>query len=166
MSTMPTPDPIGDTRMAASLSSAAITAVDVRKSFDDNVVLDGLELTVEEGTVFALLGPNGSGKTTTVNIVATLLAADAGQVRVAGHDVAREADAVRDAIGLTGQFSAVDDLLTGGENLRRWPTCTTSRVATPRGGSPICWLASSSPTRPTGRCPRTRAGCAAASIWP
>jgi ABC-2 type transport system ATP-binding protein len=96
----------------------AIAAVDVRKSFDDNVVLDGLELTVEPGTVFALLGPNGSGKTTTVNILATLLAADAGQVRVAGHDVAREADAVRDAIGVTGQFSAVDDLLTGRENLR------------------------------------------------
>ena len=94
------------------------SAVDVRKSFDDNVVLDGLELTVEEGTVFALLGPNGSGKTTTVNILTTLLAADAGEVRVAGHDVAREPDAVRDAIGLTGQFSAVDDLLTGRENLR------------------------------------------------
>jgi ABC-2 type transport system ATP-binding protein len=92
--------------------------VDLRKSFDDNVVLDGLELTVEEGSVFALLGPNGSGKTTTVNILATLLPVDAGEVRVAGHDVAREADAVRDAIGLTGQFSAVDELLTGRENLK------------------------------------------------
>jgi ABC-2 type transport system ATP-binding protein len=110
-------DPITQTRTAAS-SPAAITAVDVRKSFDDNVVLDGLGLTVEGGSVFALLGPNGSGKTTTVNILATLLAADAGEVRVAGHDVAREADAVRAAIGLTGQFSAVDDLLTGRENLR------------------------------------------------
>jgi ABC-2 type transport system ATP-binding protein len=68
--------------------------------------------------VFALLGPNGSGKTTTVNILATLLAADAGEVRVAGYDVATEADAVRGAIGVTGQFSAVDELLTGRENLR------------------------------------------------
>ena len=102
----------------AAPTSAAITAVGVRKAFGDNVVLDGIDLTVAEGSVFALLGPNGSGKTTTVNILATLLAADAGEVRVAGHDVAREADAVRDAIGLTGQFSAVDDLLTGRENLR------------------------------------------------
>lgn len=113
MSTMTAPRPITQTR-----TSVAIRAVDVRKSFDDNVVLDGLDLTVEEGTVFALLGPNGSGKTTTVNILTTLLAADSGEVRVAGHDVAREADAVRDAIGLTGQFSAVDDLMTGRENLR------------------------------------------------
>ena len=117
MSTMTAPKPITQTRTPAS-SSAAIRAVDVRKSFDDNLVLDGLELTVEEGTVFALLGPNGSGKTTTVNILATLLAADSGEVRVAGHDVAREPDAVRDAIGMTGQFSAVDELLTGRENLR------------------------------------------------
>jgi ABC-2 type transport system ATP-binding protein len=118
MSTTSMQDPISTTRTAASSSSAAITAVDLRKSFDDNVVLDGLELTVEEGSVFALLGPNGSGKTTTVNILATLLDADGGEVRVAGHDVAREADAVRAAIGLTGQFSAVDDLLSGRENLR------------------------------------------------
>jgi ABC-2 type transport system ATP-binding protein len=117
MSITPAPSPITQTRTAAS-SPTAISAVDLRKSFDDNVVLDGLELTVEEGNVFALLGPNGSGKTTTVNILATLLSADAGEVCVAGHDVAREADAVRDAIGLTGQFSAVDDLLTGRENLR------------------------------------------------
>jgi ABC-2 type transport system ATP-binding protein len=98
-------------------SSPAITAVDVRKSFGDNVVLDGLELAVEQGSVFALLGPNGAGKTTMVRILATLLEADHGTIRVAGHDVGREADAVRDAIGVTGQFSAVDDLLTGRENL-------------------------------------------------
>ncbi len=95
-----------------------IRAIELHKSFDDNVVLDGLDFTVEEGTVFALLGPNGSGKTTTVNILTTLLAADSGEAQVAGRDVASEPDAVRDAIGLTGQFSAVDDLLTGRENLR------------------------------------------------
>jgi ABC-2 type transport system ATP-binding protein len=98
-------------------SSPAITAVDVHKSFGDNVVLDGIELAVEHGTVFALLGPNGAGKTTMVRILTTLLAADHGTIRVAGHDVGREADAVRDAIGVTGQFSAVDELLTGRENL-------------------------------------------------
>ena len=98
-------------------SSPAITAVDVRKSFGDNVVLDGLELAVEQGSVFALLGPNGAGKTTMVRILATLLEADHGTIRVAGHDVRREPDAVRDAIGVTGQFSAIDELLTGRENL-------------------------------------------------
>jgi ABC-2 type transport system ATP-binding protein len=96
----------------------AIAAVGLRKSFGATAVLDGVDFSVAPGTVFALLGPNGAGKTTTVNILTTLLAADAGEVRVAGHDVAREADEVRDAIGLTGQFSAVDGLLTGRENLR------------------------------------------------
>src|SRR6476661_5777248 len=98
-------------------SSPAITAVDVRMSFGDNVVLDGLDLTVEPGSVFALLGPNGAGKTTMVRILATLLVPDHGDIRVAGHDVVREADAVRAAIGVTGQFSAIDELLTGRENL-------------------------------------------------
>ena len=98
-------------------SSPAVTAVDVRKSFGDNVVLDGLDLSVERGSVFALLGPNGAGKTTMVRILATLLEPDHGEIRVAGHDVTREPDAVRAVIGVTGQFSAVDDLLTGRENL-------------------------------------------------
>jgi ABC-2 type transport system ATP-binding protein len=98
--------------------SHAIAATGLRKSFDGNVVLDGVELTVARGTVFALLGPNGAGKTTMVNIFATLLEADAGQVQIAGHDLARDPEGVRGAIGVTGQFSAVDDLLTGEENLR------------------------------------------------
>jgi len=72
---------------------------------------------VAAGTVFALLGPNGAGKTTTVNILTTLIAADDGEVHVAGHDVRRDPAAVRAAIGVTGQFSAVDALLTGEENL-------------------------------------------------
>ena len=88
----------------------------LRKSFGDHVVLDGIDLDVAEGTIFALLGPNGAGKTTTVHILSTLLSADGGEARVAGHDVSREPDAVRAAIGLTGQFSAVDNLLTGEEN--------------------------------------------------
>jgi ABC-2 type transport system ATP-binding protein len=94
-----------------------ITARDVSKSFGDQLVLDDVEFTVEDGSVFALLGPNGAGKTTMVRILATLLEPDGGEVTVAGHDVTRNPDAVRAVIGVTGQFSAVDDLLTGGENL-------------------------------------------------
>jgi ABC-2 type transport system ATP-binding protein len=96
---------------------SAITATGLRKSFGDQVVLDGVDLDVPEGTIFALLGPNGAGKTTIVNILSTLIDADAGALRVAGHDPARDPDAVRSAIGVTGQFAAVDNLLTGEENL-------------------------------------------------
>jgi ABC-2 type transport system ATP-binding protein len=99
-------------------STPAIAVTGVRKSFGPKVVLDGLDLAVPEGSVFALLGPNGAGKTTTVDILSTLTPADAGEVRIAGHDVRQEADAVRASIALTGQFSAVDNLLTGAENLR------------------------------------------------
>jgi ABC-2 type transport system ATP-binding protein len=89
----------------------------LRKSFGDHLVLDGIDFDVEEGSVFALLGPNGSGKTTTVHILSTLLAADAGDVRIDGHDLVGEPDGLRGAIGVTGQFSAIDGLLTGRENL-------------------------------------------------
>ncbi|MEA5364448.1 ATP-binding cassette domain-containing protein [Amycolatopsis sp., V23-08] len=98
-----------------------MTAIEVsglRKAFGDKVVLDGVDLDVPAGTVFSLLGPNGAGKTTTVNVLTTLTKADAGMVRVAGHDVAAEEKAVRAAIGVTGQFAAVDELLTGQENLQ------------------------------------------------
>ncbi|MER5335645.1 ATP-binding cassette domain-containing protein [Micromonospora sp. NPDC002717] len=104
--------------MPPNSTPAAITVAGLRKSFGDHVVLDGIDLTVAAGTIFALLGPNGAGKTTTVQILSTLIGADSGEARVAGHDVAREPDAVRAAIGVTGQFSAVDGLLTGEENLR------------------------------------------------
>jgi ABC-2 type transport system ATP-binding protein len=96
----------------------AITVAGLRKSFGDHVVLDGVDLEVAEGTVFALLGPNGAGKTTMVNILTTLIRAGGGRAHVGGHDVATEPDAVRALIGVTGQFSAVDNLLTGAENLR------------------------------------------------
>jgi ABC-2 type transport system ATP-binding protein len=97
--------------------TSAITAAGLRKSFGGKAVLDGIDLDVTQGTTFSLLGPNGAGKTTTVQIMSTLVRADSGEVRVAGHDVAREPAAVRAAIGVTGQFSAVDTLLTGQENL-------------------------------------------------
>jgi ABC-2 type transport system ATP-binding protein len=96
---------------------SAITATGLRKSYGEHLVLDGVDLDVAEGTVFALLGPNGAGKTTIVQILSTLIGADAGTLRVAGHDPASDADAVREAIGVTGQFAAVDNLLTGEENL-------------------------------------------------
>jgi ABC-2 type transport system ATP-binding protein len=89
----------------------------LHKSFGDHCVLDGIGFRVEEGSVFALLGPNGSGKTTTVHILATLLAADAGDVRIDGHDLATDPDGLRGVIGVTGQFSAIDGLLSGRENL-------------------------------------------------
>ncbi|MEO3748426.1 ATP-binding cassette domain-containing protein [Plantactinospora sp. B5E13] len=100
------------------MTSSAIAASGLRKAYKDKVVLDGIDLDVRAGTIFSLLGPNGAGKTTTVNVLTTLVRADGGSVRVAGHDVATEAKAVRSAIGVTGQFAAVDELLTGRENLQ------------------------------------------------
>src|SRR4051794_15819920 len=96
----------------------AIEVAGLTKSYGDDTVLNGVDLTVPEGTVYALLGPNGAGKTTIVNILATLLTPDDGEIRVAGFDVRREPAGVRKSIGLTGQFSAIDELLTGRENLR------------------------------------------------
>jgi len=98
-------------------STTAISTKGLRKSYGDNLVLDGIDVDVPEGSVFALLGPNGAGKTTMVNVLSTLIGADGGEVRIAGHDPAKDPDAVRATIGLTGQFSAVDNLLTGEENL-------------------------------------------------
>ncbi|MEV6621277.1 ATP-binding cassette domain-containing protein [Amycolatopsis sp. NPDC051106] len=100
------------------MTTSAITATDLRKAYQDKVVLDGIDLDVASGSVFSLLGPNGAGKTTTVNILTTLSRADGGSVRVAGHDIDSDAKAVRKAIGVTGQFAAVDELLTGQENLQ------------------------------------------------
>ncbi|AZM48086.1 ABC transporter [Streptomyces sp. WAC 06738] len=104
--------------MTTTTDSPAIAATGLRKSYGDKTVLDGIDLHVPEGTVFSLLGPNGAGKTTAVKILSTLITADAGAIRVAGHDPATHADAVRAAIGVTGQFSAVDNLITGEENMR------------------------------------------------
>ena len=96
----------------------AIEARGLRKAFGELVVLDGVDVVVETGSVFALLGPNGAGKTTMIRILSTLIDADGGTAAVVGHDVVAEADAVRASIGVTGQFAALDELLTGRENLR------------------------------------------------
>lgn len=100
------------------MKSTAIAVSGLRKAYGDKVVLDGIDFEAAAGSVFSMLGPNGAGKTTTVNVLTTLLAADAGTVRVAGHDVATATREVRAAIGVTGQFAAVDDLLSGRENLQ------------------------------------------------
>ncbi|MCS5718153.1 ATP-binding cassette domain-containing protein [Herbiconiux sp. CPCC 205763] len=99
------------------MTSTAIDVRGLRKSYRDKVVLDGVDLRVMAGSVTALLGPNGAGKTTTVHILSTLVRPDGGTATVNGCDVVRDPDGVRAAIGLTGQFSAVDGLLTGEENL-------------------------------------------------
>ncbi|WP_234540171.1 ATP-binding cassette domain-containing protein [Streptomyces shenzhenensis] len=100
-----------------SESALAIAATGLRKAYGDKTVLDGIDIRVPAGTVFSLLGPNGAGKTTAVNILSTLIAADGGEARIAGHDLTAEAQKVRAAIGVTGQFSAVDGLITGEENM-------------------------------------------------
>ncbi|MFD8151469.1 ATP-binding cassette domain-containing protein [Streptomyces sp. NPDC059720] len=100
------------------MRSSAIAVTGLRKAHGDKTVLDGIDFHVAEGSIFSLLGPNGAGKTTTVNVLTTLMKADAGTVRIAGHDVVTETRQVRAAIGVTGQFAAVDDLLSGRENLQ------------------------------------------------
>ena len=95
--------------MSINRAAQAISARAVRKSFGEHLVLGDVDLTVTDGTTFALLGPNGAGKTTMVRILSTLIRADAGDIRVGGHDVATQPDAVRALIGVTGQFSAVDN---------------------------------------------------------
>ncbi|MEV3859882.1 ATP-binding cassette domain-containing protein [Streptomyces sp. NPDC050095] len=99
------------------MTTQAIAAHGLRKSYGDKTVLDGIDITVPEGTIFSLLGPNGAGKTTAVKILSTLITADAGDLHVGGHDLATAPQAVRAAIGVTGQFSAVDGLITGEENM-------------------------------------------------
>ncbi|GHE28492.1 daunorubicin resistance protein DrrA family ABC transporter ATP-binding protein [Kitasatospora indigofera] len=99
------------------MTDLAIAANGLRKSYGDKTVLDGIDLAVPRGTVLALLGPNGAGKTTTVNILSTLITADGGQAHVGGHDLTTHPQDVRATIGVTGQFSAVDGLITGEENM-------------------------------------------------
>ncbi|MET9820112.1 MULTISPECIES: ATP-binding cassette domain-containing protein [Streptomyces] len=105
------------TTQAGPQAPAAVSATGLRKSYGDKTVLDGIDLRIPAGSVFALLGPNGAGKTTTVQILSTLVTPDAGDIRVGGHDLATAPQDVRGAIGVTGQFSAVDGLITGEENM-------------------------------------------------
>src|SRR5690348_610743 len=101
----------------SSQSDLAIETTDLIKVFGMTHAVDGVNLAVRKGTVYGFLGPNGAGKTTTIRVLATLLRPDSGTARVFGHDVVREADAVRRRVSLTGQFASVDEDLTGWENL-------------------------------------------------
>lgn len=104
-------------KLTNDATRTAVAVTGLRKVYGEKIVLDGVDLTIAEGEVFALLGPNGAGKTTIVRILSTLIPADAGMASVMGYDLRGEAGAVRRVIGVTGQFSAVDNLLTGEENL-------------------------------------------------
>ncbi|MCT2588074.1 ATP-binding cassette domain-containing protein [Actinophytocola gossypii] len=99
------------------MTEVAIETAGLVKTFGDNRAVDGIDLTVPAGSVYGVLGPNGAGKTTAVKMLATLLRPDGGEARVFGHDVVREADAVRAKVSLTGQYASVDEDLTGSENL-------------------------------------------------
>ena len=147
------------------MTSSAIAASGLRKAFGDKVVLDGIDLDVRAGTVFSLLGPNGAGKTTTVNVLTTLMKADGGTVRVAGHDVATETKAVRAAIGVTGQFAAVDELLTGQENLQLMADLKRLRSARASGSSPSCWSGSTWWSRRRSWRRPTPVACAGSWTW-
>jgi ABC-2 type transport system ATP-binding protein len=103
--------------MTTTIDRPALRATGLRKAFGDMVALDGIDLSVTQGTVFALLGANGSGKTTTINVLTTLIKADGGTASVAGFDVTEQPSRVREQISVTGQFAAVDDVLTARENL-------------------------------------------------
>lgn len=99
------------------MSNAAISVKGLKKSFKDKNVLKGVDFEVRRGEIFALLGSNGAGKTTTVNIISTLMKPDGGEARICGFDVQRQPDHVRQSISLTGQFAALDGMLSGRENL-------------------------------------------------
>ncbi len=129
------------------MTDLAIAANGLRKSYGDKVVLDGVDLAVPEGTVFSLLGPNGAGKTTAVKILSTLITADAGDLRVGGHDLAADPQAVRAAIGVTGQFSAVDGLITGEENMLLMADLHHLPRGRDAGSPPNSWSASTSSRR-------------------
>jgi ABC-2 type transport system ATP-binding protein len=147
------------------MTSSAIAASGLRKAFGDKVVLDGIDLDVRAGTVFSLLGPNGAGKPTTVNVLTTLMKADGGTARVAGHDVSTETKAVRAVIGVTGQFAAVDELLTGQENLQLMADLNRLTPGRADGSSRSCWNGSIWWTRRRSWWRPIPGACAGSWIW-
>ena len=134
----------------------------LEKSFKELQVLRGVDFDVARGSIFALLGSNGAGKTTVVRILSTLLKADAGTASVNGFDVATQAGDVRESISLTGQFAAVDEILTGRENLVLDRPAAAPQEPGPDRGRPARALLADRGGRPRGWRP-TRAACAAGS---
>ncbi len=145
---------------------AAIRVEGLTKRFGSLVALDGIDFEVPAGTVFGLLGPNGAGKTTAIRILTTILTPDGGRAEVLGHDVVREAEAVRYRIGLAGQFAAVDPNLTGSENLRLVGRLAQLPQPHRSGHGPTSsWSGSTWPTQPTAPSAPTRAACAGDWTW-
>jgi ABC-type sugar transport system ATPase subunit len=133
------------------MRGTGVEVTGLEKSFGHKKVLGGLDLEIERGSVFCLLGPNGAGKTTTVHILSTLRGADRGTAHICGYDVRHEPEKVRESIGVTGQFSAVDGLLTGNENLvhpiddRTSTVQVDAHVLLSHRGLPSCGTAVKSP---------------------
>src|SRR5438445_6195900 len=148
------------------MPDSAVHVEGVVKRFRTTMALAGVDLQVQEATVFGLLGPNGAGKTTLVRVLATLLTPDAGRAEVFGRDVVHDAAGVRELLGLTGQFAAVDEMLTGRENLVMFGRLfDLSAGEAGRRARRSSSSVSNSPTRQTGRRAPTRGGCAAGSTW-
>ena len=147
------------------MADSAVHVEGVVKRFRATTALAGVDLDVDEATVFGLLGPNGAGKTTLVRVLATLLAPDAGRAEVFGRDVVRDAAGVRELLGLTGQFAAVDEMLTGRENLEMFGRLLTSQPGMLAGGRMSCSSASIWLTPPTAWPVRIRVGCGDVSTW-
>ena len=145
-------------------TSLAIEATGLEKSFGDVKAVDGVDLAVARGSVYGVLGPNGAGKTTTIRMLATLMRPDAGEARVLGHDIVREADKVRSLVSLTGQLASVDEDLTGRENLILLARLLGFDRNAARGSARrSCWRRSASRRPAAGSSRTTRAACAAAS---
>ena len=144
----------------------AIEAKALVKRFGSTMALNGLDLCVPQGGILGMLGPNGAGKTTAVRVLATLLRPDSGHARVLGADVVTQAAEVRRRIGLTGQYAALDNSLTGRANLVMIGRLSRLGRARPGAGPTNCSTGSTSPARRAGRSRPTPAACAGAWTWP